>query len=410
MTCGCPSLRLNGVWVSLHGVQSNLQRQIERPGSSFTTVGGVRHAQTAPRPIRSWGLDFGQSGPEAVAALAVAAQNPSGEVWLWDESAARANMLDPLPLADRPGYPLIDCGGMPLLSLTSGAEAATTTRDVPLKANLTIRSTGESAAYDWLALDPGTVDALLKVSVPPTPTGMQLESAELILFPDEVLSGSTVTARRASNAWTEEGGVDYWTSVPGGTVLGTAAVGVPSTSVPLGDITAFVGTDMSVRLSASGMFAIVEGRNLAHPPILRITYNVLAKDRTFTQQLRAGTYYLGCWSDAAAGTEFGQMVVDLGSGPITAPLLATAGSGWRYMSAPVTLPNPVTVECTIWDSADYLLGGFMLSTVDHPGVYLPGEKTPVRVKVNDPTLVLAELYGGLQGQGERTVTLEEVGA
>jgi len=403
-------LRANGVWTPLEGVQKQAGREVERPGNSWTSVGGVRHIQYARRAARSWSLDLGHAGPEAVAALAMAAQGDAGDVWLWDESSARANMVDPVALAARPGYPVTDCGGLPVVSLTQGSTAPTTTRDVALKANAAVSSAGEESPGIQFAAS--TWESLVKVSIPPTPDGMALASAELVM-PAPVGASGTITAQSASNAWWEPASsqtVGWWTSLPGGTTVGTGTISGGSVSISLSGVAAFVGADMTVRLSKSGSAADFPDRMSATPPVLRITYTLLAADRSFTQLLRPGTYWIALWSDATAGTTFGNMRVDLGSGPIDAPLLATAGTGWRYMSAPVSLPNPVEVECTVYDSSAYLLAGLMLSNLDHPGVYLPGEKTPVRVRVDDPTLVLDWLYEGEQGRGPRSVTLREVGA
>lgn len=409
MACGF-WLRVNGVWTPLEGVQKQVGREVERPSSSWTSVGGVRHIQYARRAARSWNLDLGHAGPEAVAALAMAAQGDAGDVWLWDESSARANMVDPVALAARPGYPVTDCGGMPVVSLTQGPSAPTTTVDVPLKANMAIQPSGASGP--GLTVEAGAVESLVKVSVPDTPPSLTLASATLMLR-ETTGNGGTLAAYATTNAWVEtEGATDYWTSVPAGASRGSAAI-TAATPVALSDVAAFAGTDMSLRLvktSGPGSSMFWSRTRGSNPPVLRLTYTLLAAERSFTQLLRPGDYWISLWSDATAGTAFGNMRVDLGSGPIDAPLLATAGTGWRFMSAPFSLPNPVEVECTVYDSSAYLLAGLMLSNLDHPGVYLPPEKTPVRVRVDDPTLVLDWLYTSQQGQGPRTVTIREVGA
>ena len=408
MTCGY-WLRLSGQWVPLEGVQAGVGYGIERPSSATTTVGGVRRIQSARRATRDWTLDFGQATPDAVTALKIAASGDATDVQLWDESIARENLLDPLPLAARPGYPVIDCGGMPLVSLTAGEEAAHTSAEVALKAQATLREGDGSLVWDWLTLSPGEMEALVKVTVPPTPAGMDLVAAELVLSGGEA-NGGTVRAHAASNAWAEAGGAPYWSTVPAGALLGSAPA-APVTTIPLGDVSAHVGTDLSLRLSLEGGTSVLffEGRYFPDAPVVRLTYAVLAEDRVFDQHLRPGSYTLACWTDAPEGTEFGKLTVDVGGGPVDLPLSATAGTGLRYIAAPVTVPAMVDVTFTIWDSPDYVLGGLMLSTVAHPDVYMHPGKTPVRVSVDDPSLTLDMLLPGQQGLGQRGVVMREVG-
>lgn len=414
MSCGF-WLRLNGQWVALDGVQAGVGRESERPSSSGTSVGGVRHWQSARRAARSWDLDFGMAGPEAVTALAIAAQGDGGDVMLWDESIARQNLLDPIPLAARPGYPVVMCGSMPLVSLTAGPSAATKTDTVPLKAHVRIQADHVFNIHDFLVLSPGEVDALVKVMIPPTPAGMDLVSAELLLTAVGDVDG-TINAHAFTNAWIEQTDIADTYDIPAGVLLGSAPA-ASTTVVPLGDVTAYVGTDLSVRLSQTGgTGSMFNSRFVVNPPMVRLTYAVLAKDRTFDQHLRPGTYILSAWTDAEPGTQIGTLTTLWGGVLATGPLTITAGTltdpstGWRYVA--IELPemeNPIDVSVALFDSADYLLAGAMLSTLDHPGVYMSAQKTPVRVRVEDPKLTLDRLLPGEQGIGQRSVTLSEVG-
>lgn len=409
MSCGF-WMRLNGVWVALPGVQAGVPREAERPSSSFTSVGGVRHSQAARRAARSWTLDFGQAGPEAVTALAVAAQGDGGDVMLWDESIARQNLLDPVPLTARPGYPVVMCGTTPLRSLTAGPGATPTmTKDVELKANLSIHSMDGSGMYDFLGLAPDSIDALLKIDIPPTPAGMDLIGADLLLTSVFGFDG-TITAHVASNAWTENTDADYWNTIPAGAALGSAPAAA-RTVVPLGDLSAYVGTDLSLRLAQTGgtSGSTFRGRYMTDPPIVRLKYTVLAQDRVFEQHLRPGDYTIGFWTDAPEGAEFGQASGVFGDTPGPLVIPEGTGTGWRYVGVSFSLPSSLDLRMTIWDSTNYLLAGGMISTINHPDVYMAAQKTPVHAHVEDPTLVLDRLFAGEQGVGQRTVTIREVG-
>lgn len=411
MSCGF-WLRVNNYWLPIEGVQSGVGYGFERARDGFSSVAGVAHAQEALRAVRSWSVNFGeQVGPETVAALMMAAQQDAGDVMLWDEAAARANLLDPVAVGAREGYPVMLCDGMPVISLTSasGEDEPTTVREVPLKANARIASTsGNTVAQIETS---ATHDALVKVSVPDAPVGTVLAKAELVLTRRFAEAGEgTVTVKHASNAWTEPYGVSstgYWASVPGGATAGSAA-SAPVTVVELSGVAAFQGADMSLRLSQSvGVSGFVARSSAADVPILRLTYSVPPKDRIIRQHLRAGSYWLTYWTNAAAGTQVGTLAADGAS----LPLITGAGLGLRRISVDLSAATELADRdwtITIDDSSTYLLGGLMLTDVP-PTHYLPGHKTPVRVTVDDPSLDLGSLYPGEQGKGQRGTTIREVG-
>ena len=408
MSCGF-FLRMHGLWVDLPGVKAGVQRATERASSSWSSVGGVRHTQSVRRATRSWPLDFGHAGPEAVAAVAVAAQGDGGETWLWDESSARANLLDPLAVRGRDSYPVVVCGTTPLRSLTAGSVITRKTETVALKANRTIRATGVDSIRP-LVLAPDAAEVLVKVAVPPTPDGWQFLKAELVLTSNgQAVPSGAITAHTAPNSWAEGSGPsDYWTSVPAGPAVGYAPAGAP---IELAGVAGFEGADMSLRLRQAGGAGsfYIDRSAYTNPAELRITYSSVGADRVFTQHLRRGAYTFGCWTSATAGTTVGKIAFDTGAGPAEIALTAPEGTGWRHMTYTFPVVDPLDVTFTIYDTASYLLGGLMLSTIPHPGVYLPGEKTPVRVRVEDPTLVLDMLLTGEHGRGPRTVNISEVG-
>lgn len=243
MSCGY-WLRVNNYWLPIEDVQSGVGYGFERARDGFSSVGGVAHAQESLRAARTWTVGFGeQVGPEAVAALMMAAQQDAGDVMLWDESAARANLLDPVAVGAREGYPVMLCDGMPVVSLTSGGTAPTVTEDVSAKANVWTVSDGST--FVGLATG-GSMgrESLVKFPVPPAPAGRSLVSSELVLSKAGGGAG-TVSAWAASNAWIEKSGVtDYWTSVPRGASRGSGASVFPETKIPVSGVSAFEGSTL----------------------------------------------------------------------------------------------------------------------------------------------------------------------
>lgn len=123
------SLRVNNRWVDIPSVQQSVDVSAERPLDEWVSVGGVRHITVARRAPRTWSLPLGDlTGPEEVGALMVAAQGDGGDVMLWDDSVARANMLDPVVIAPPVGTTVLQAGssGLWLRSLTVGTSSETT--------------------------------------------------------------------------------------------------------------------------------------------------------------------------------------------------------------------------------------------------------------------------------------------
>lgn len=68
--------------------------EIERAGSPWTTLGGRRVAQRAPRPLRSWSMDYRLIDPADVAYLtALASGAIPGPLYLYTDAAAQTNLL-----------------------------------------------------------------------------------------------------------------------------------------------------------------------------------------------------------------------------------------------------------------------------------------------------------------------------
>src|SRR5690554_3490365 len=67
---------------------------IERGGSSFTSVGGKRYEQRSPRASRSWDLSLRLMPPTDLAYLtALADGSIPGPVYLYTDAAAQSNLL-----------------------------------------------------------------------------------------------------------------------------------------------------------------------------------------------------------------------------------------------------------------------------------------------------------------------------
>lgn len=408
-------LRVNGSWVIVKGIQAGVGVGSERASDGFSTVGGVYHDQRARRANRTWSLSVGElDGPDVVAALMVAAQGDGGDVMLWDEQAARANMLDPVAIAPRPEYPAVNCGGISLRSLTRGPSGGSSVQDVQAKANVAIGSDG--MAWDWPGVAAGTQDALFKFSVPTPPAGVTLSSAQLILTASSTAGSGTVTAKLASNAWVETGSAfggtstGYWSSIPGGTTVGSSALGTVTT-ISLSGVSSYAGSDMSLRLSVSGTGnAVWNPRTFASAyPILRLNYGATPEPRVFTQHVPSDVAQtVSFWTTAADGAVIGTRTTSAGS-TVNVTVPTTGSSGLRRVAITIAAPG-TDYDCvwTINDSTTYLLAGLGISSLAHD-YYAAPHKTPVRVAVDDPTLVLQSLYAGQQGMGSRSVTIREVG-
>jgi len=411
--CGL-ALRLHDHWTRIEGVASGLEVAADRPVDEWVSVGGVRHEVRGRRAPRTWRVNLGHAGPDAVAALMVAAQGDGGDVWLWDEAAARANVLDPVLVRGRDDYPVVVCDGVPLRAVTGGG---TMTVDVPLLANVTVEEYPTMVARIGIDTVPGVAEALVKVAVPATPDGYTLTNAELVLHRSASSSG-TVTAYTASNSWAEPPTTSptpatYWDTVPAGPSRGYATV-ADTTTIPISGVAGYVGGVMSLRLvkTSGALGAYFYPRTHAtKPPKLRLTYTRIPQDVTFTQHLPAGAYWFTCWTDAAPSTSLGTVTVP--GVPIPVGLtVPSGGSGFQRVTIDLsTLTSSVDRDYTftITDTTAYTVAGLMLSALPPTG-YLPGHKTPVRVSVRDPQAVLEHLWTGDQGRGPRSVELREVGA
>lgn len=93
-------LRLYGKWVRLQGVMPVVDVSSQRAFSELLTVDGYRYEQRAPRGPRSWAMDMRYGTAASAAALEAAAydvnfDDPAMRTLLYDENAARVNMLPP---------------------------------------------------------------------------------------------------------------------------------------------------------------------------------------------------------------------------------------------------------------------------------------------------------------------------
>ena len=208
-------LRVNGVWLPLEGVNPGTGRNSERASSSFNSVDGVGYVQQAYLAQRTWEFDWTMATPASVAAVAFAAQNPH-DVWLWDETAARANALPDYACYGPEAHPVLLCGGFPLRSLTAGssgtgAGATVLTRPIVPGFPLIVAVWTDATAGTTVgSVDDG--DGSLPL-VAPAGTGPRVTSVELnapeadsltITIPASttyLVSGLTLTDGLAPSSW-----------------------------------------------------------------------------------------------------------------------------------------------------------------------------------------------------------------
>ncbi len=405
-------LRVNGTWTPIPGVQSGVGIETARARSEFVSLGGVRHEQVSLRAPRTWNLPLGQlAGPGQTAALMMAAQGDAGDdVMLWDESVARANLLDPVAVAPRPEYPVVDCGGIPVRSLTMGPTQVDLRRDYRAFANASVRQS-DGLTYPTVQMTSGGVrEALVRFNLQPAPAGYVLSSAQLLLTGTGT---SGIDIYRAYSNWYEPADwttlTNYWTATPALGLMGSApaVAGTWTAWLSTSQPQLFDAASISFRLRAdSGSVVVTPRTTQPGYPQLRLRYVESDGSRRWSQYLKAGKYWLSFWTNATTGTVVGTMQ----AGTVTTNIVAPAGSGVRRVSLP--LDNRSNFDrnwaFTIHESFAYLLAGVAISTVDH-AEYLPPAKTPVQVSVDDPTLTLDGLYPGQQGLGQRGVTIREVG-
>lgn len=114
-------LQIDGVWVPLTGVGAGVGVTTERARSSFTSVGGIRHAQRARRGPRTWSVHLPWADSAALRALELACE--SDDVWLHDTAAARINMLRPDQSQGGPGEAIAMVDGLPVRTIPGSDDA-----------------------------------------------------------------------------------------------------------------------------------------------------------------------------------------------------------------------------------------------------------------------------------------------
>lgn len=398
-------LRVNGSWLPLDGVQSGVNISSQRASSEIVSVGGVRHVQYAPRVARTWDMDFGYATPEAVAAIELAAADQSGEVWLWDEAAARQNML-PQSALGNPRNPIVTVAGLPLRSLTTGPSTITETVSVPAAAAMSVRLNNSTYRQSLVGT---SRDSLARFNLPPTPAGMVLLSAKLKFSATDVPASGGVEAFVTSGAWVPptasiDSAPGLWAATRAGASLGTGTVSaVGDQSVNLSDLSAFAGGVLNIRVArTSGSSASLQMRNIQ----LELTYALSGTqpDVVIDFRTRPVPVRFSFTTNAPEGHIWGHLSID-GGGEIALP--AAGGTGLRRLT--YDLPaHDGTFRLRIPDSV-YLLAGLSVSTLQIDGYYAP-QNACVKVAIDDPTLTLDRLLDGKQGQGNRTVTIREVGS
>lgn len=398
-------LRVNGSWLPLPGVQAGVPVTANRSRSSLVTVGGFNHEYASRRAPREWSLDFSHATPEAVRLLALAANGQAGDVMLLDVSAARANMLDPLQAVGPDGYPLVDCDGVPVRSLTWDVPAYRAD-EIASSANLAIYAPdGKTNGLRFRSADR---EALIKFSVPPTPVDHTLTSATMRLVRSFGASPA-LTAHSTTNNWNETG--TTWDTAPAaGSAAGSAALVDNMWNIPLSDVGSFVGAEVSYRLrsnSATHTEAVPRyDLSTEQRPRLVLTYLVTVPNRNFAALVRAEQLYtLSAFTSAAAGAVVATITHPSGSLNLVAP----SGTGDRRAVATFTPAADGAVAGIVSGALTSRVSGLRLTEGASLGGWLPGQKTPVKVAVSDPEQTLNYLLAGEQGRSDYRVTLREVG-
>lgn len=397
-------LRVNGTWLPLDGVQSGVGIEQGRASSEMISVGGVRHVQYSESQARTWSLDFGHASPSAVAAVELAAAGRSGEVWLWDESAARQNIF-PEAVFGELAHEVVQVGDLALRSVTSQGATPPPPSTVDRAAWIGIQSSDNTSGFAIIA---ASSDILARFAVPATPAGMVLASAKLRLAPWNFATGGGFEVFTTTGAWSE--GVSpipgIWAASRAGSLIGAGAMPTATAvDVDVSGVGGFAGGFLNLRVArsaGSSLTVTMGGAQL----ILAYTPVGAKPDIEFDIPIRNIPLRLSFTTDAAASTPVAFLSV-AGGGEI--PLEATAGSGLRRCV--IDFPGSGAAVDTHWRIPDggYKLAGLTLTSLTTNDGYCMPQNACVKVAVDDPTLSLDSLYPGQQGEGRRTVLIREVG-
>lgn len=114
------ALQIGGLWVSIDEVDIGGGLTTNRAVSEWVSFGGTRRRQRAARAPRTWDWKLSAATAQTVRWLILAAQGLAGDVWLYDLSAAQANMLDPRDVVGRSStQPSITVDGVSMLSFAA---------------------------------------------------------------------------------------------------------------------------------------------------------------------------------------------------------------------------------------------------------------------------------------------------
>lgn len=406
-------VRTNEAWLPLDGVQAGVPVRSDRQVSELKVLGGRRYVSRSKRAAREWSLDLTNATPEAIRLLALAANGQAGEVMMLDVSAARANMLDPLETVGPVDYPLLDCGGLPLRSLSVGGPL-TKVVEVAASANVTLNSTGTKNISVGIS---ATMQPLVRFGIPAF-VGATLTSAQLLLARIPFGPSMTVDVRQSANDWIEDRvpvPAATWATAPAvGASMGSGADTANEYSISLAGVAAYMGSALSVRLrrlsgsSESYMYA----RDTLGGPRLRLTYALPAPTNpTFSATMRGGqAYTLTGFTDAASGAQILTYTYrTLGGLLLSAAVNAPAGTGPRPFTGGFTPAADTIFAGVVTASTAGKVAGLRLVEGAATGVWVPGQKTPCRVSVVDPEQTLNFLLDGQQGRSDYRITVKEVG-
>lgn len=402
-------LRINDKWLPLDGVQSGVPIKPERSTSPFVALGGRRYVSRSKRAAREWSLDLTHATPEAVRLLALAANGHGGDVMLLDVSRARANMLDPLETVGPSDYPLLDCAGLPLRSL-SIAGPLTKVVDVVASANVMLESNGRKSVPSIGKVNPNS-QLLFRFGVPLVADGTLSSAGILLTRTAANPTGQGLNVLVSGNNWIEDG-IDGPDTTWIGASMGTGVDTNFEYSIALAGVSAYLGTALSVRVrKQSGTIdQLIHMRSTSAPtkmPRLRLTFALPTPENpTFSAVVRGDhVYRLTGFTDVAAGAPILTYNVGAGAATVNAP----AGVGSRPFTATFTPAADAALAGVVTASTTGKVAGLRLVEGDATSAWVPGQKSPCRVSISDPDQTLNFLDDGEQGRSDYRVTIQEVG-
>ncbi|GAA2242501.1 hypothetical protein GCM10010401_14270 [Rarobacter faecitabidus] len=393
-----------GGLVAVEGVQPEVPITPSRGVEETQMDDGSLMIRDTPFAPRRWSLQLRPWMPAREArVLQAAAGRLLGDVWLFDDSLARENMvhLHQVAGSDVDGFGRVDCHGLWLRSFVPGANSS---RSVTREARYaTVDSQAPYQVGPNLCRIDATSSLLARIALPFLPAGAAFLDASLKLLPSisGALTGGTV--RRTGAGWSPD--LVAFNNAPdlAGAPIGSlpATFGNAEITIPISlDVTDF-GTDVNLALTATS-----GGLHSNYGPVLVVNYTLAEGEDAVRQVLVRGArpVNVSVFTDAGPAAVVGSV-----AGPgVAAPL--TAGADGRAEVTVTPSSDGVLVVTLAGGAQPGLVSGLqVVEGFEPPDLFVPGRGAWARVHVSDPGQVLQIAEAGRDALSDWTVEFVEIG-